>query len=236
MVYRTTFELEKGEKMGELGNENYVSRFLRYKCAGDIMNVVSPMHKPQKEISESFSILRKIKPLTLVEKMKYNVLDLCAGNALTSIMSVFILPVTYALALDKKRKVRDYSMIKRFNYLEEDIYSDFVKRYLDSPDSFLKESEMNTIIIASHPCKHAVRIIELFNNSKAKALCIIPCCNGSFDSLQGAGFLTSKMSKYDVWTYYLSSLVKDSKVSVTTDHNIWSPKNNVIWAVRDGNV
>lgn len=217
-------------------NKSYVSSFLKLKCAGDIINILNPVPNLEKEITESYAILRKIKPLILAKKNKYNVLDLCAGNALTSVMAAFILPIHYAVAVDKKKKIRDYSKIRKFKYVEENIYEEFVEGYLHIGDKnpALKDAERNTLIIASHPCKHAVKIIDLFNNSIAKALCIVPCCNGSYLSLLGSSFLhTSGMTKYDVWTYYLASLIdKKAKVTITTDHNIYSPKDNIIYAER----
>ena len=209
--------------MKQIALNDYLFRFINLRCSGDILNVVNPINNPGKEISESWSILRKIKPLILSNKMQYNVLDLCAGNALTSIMSVFILPVKNALAIDIKVKKRHYELAQRFDYQEQNIHNKKVYNFIDR----------NTIIVSSHPCKHAIRIIEIFNNSLAKALCIIPCCNGNFNNLPGIGFLNSKMNKYDLWTYYLGTLIDNPKIlSITTDWNCLSPKNNVIYAEK----
>ena len=209
--------------MKQIALSDYLLRFLNLKCSGDILNVVNPINSPGKEISESWSILRKIKPLILSNKMQYNVLDLCAGNALTSIMSVFILPVKNALAIDIKVRKRHYELAQRFDYQEQNIHNEEVYNFIDR----------NTIIVSSHPCKHALRVVEIFNNSLAKALCMIPCCNGNFDSLTGIGFLRDKLNKYDIWTYYLGTLIKDSKtLSITTDWNCLSPKNNIIYVER----
>ena len=209
--------------MKENQTKSYLLRFLNLKCSGDILNVVNPINNPEKEISESWSILRKIKPLILSEKMQYNILDLCAGNALTSIISVFVLPVKNALAIDIKVRKRHYELAQRFDYQEQNIHNEEVYNFIDR----------NTIIVSSHPCKHAIRIIEIFNNSLAKALCIIPCCNGNFNNLPGVRFLTDKLSKYDVWSYYLGTVIDDPKIlSITTDWSCLSPKNNIIYAER----
>ena len=181
-----SFKIKKrGEKMEEVRLKSHLSRFLNLRCSGDILNVVNPINNPEKEISESWSILRKIKPLTLSDKMQYNILDLCAGNALTSIISIFVLPVKSALAMDIKVRKRHYELAQRFDYQEQDIHECEVYNFIDR----------NTIIVSSHPCKHALRIIEIFNNSLAKALCLIPCCNGEFDDLPGIGFLKEKLNQ-----------------------------------------
>ena len=199
---------------------NYIERFLQYKCSGDILNAVNPINHTCKEISESMAIIQKIKGLTLQNKMELTVLDLCAGNALTSIMSVFMLPVKNAIAIDKKpRERKGYATVNRFEYRQGDIY-DF--DYVDSKSGY--------VIIASHPCEHALKIIDLYNQSEAKALCIIPCCRTQHN-YQNAQFLKdSHMSKYDIWCLYLSSLVPGSKL--TKCKNILSPCNNIIYHER----
>ncbi len=205
-------------------NQSYLSRFLNLKCSGDVLNAINPIRNPEKEISESWAILRKIKPLTLSNKMQFNVLDLCAGNAITSVLSVYVLPVTSATAIDIRPRKRNYGIVKRFSYQFWNIHDNSILNLIDQ----------NTILVSSHPCKNAKRVVEMFNKSNAKALCLIPCCNGSFENLIGIGFLKEKLSKYDMWTYYLATEVnnKKIKVSITTDNYCLSQKNNVIYAER----
>jgi hypothetical protein len=135
-----------------------------------------------------------------------------------------MLPVTNAVATDIRPRKRNYGIVKRFSYRYQDIYDNSILNLIDQ----------NTIIVSSHPCKHATRVVEIFNKSNAKALCLIPCCNGNFDKLVGIGFLTERLSKYDVWTYYLSTLIskKKVKVTITEDINCLSEKRNVIYAER----
>lgn len=211
-------------KMNKNSCDSYLSRFLQLKCSGDVLNAINPIRNTEKEISESWAILKKIKTLTLSNKMQYSVLDLCAGNAITSVLSAFVLPVSHATATDIRPRTRNYGIVKRFNYRFQDIYDDSIYGLIDN----------HTIIVSSHPCKHALRIIELFKKSNAKALCLIPCCNGSFDSLIGVGFLSEKLNRYDMWTYYLATLIADKqvKISITTDYKCLSEKRNVIYAER----
>ncbi len=208
--------------------ENHLSRFLKLKCAGDVINAVAPINNFEKEITEAWAIVRVIRPLILSNPGKYNILDLCAGNALTSVLSVFLLPITYSVAVDIKPRKRRYETIDRFEYVLGDVNNwGFVNKQINK----------KTIIVSSHPCQNAVGIANIFNYSKAKALCMIPCCNGSFDSVPGVGFLRDKMCKYDIWSYFLLNLIDQKtvcdKLSLTTDYYCISPKNNVLYAEKN---
>lgn len=200
----------------------YLDRFLKYRCAGDIMNVVGKMSRPEKEITESMGIIRKAKGLFLESPMKYHVIDMCAGNALTGILSVFTLPVSHATAIDLQKRNGRYDLVNRFNYIEGDIMN---------IRSFIKDT---TVIFGVHPCQSARLIIDIFNNSDAKALYLLPCCEGSY-SLRGLSFLHEKLDSYDLWTYWLAQRIDaKAEVSITRDEKILSPKNNVISAIRKG--
>jgi hypothetical protein len=198
---------------------NYNDRFLQLRCSTDVLNAVYPLRNPRKEISESMAIIQKIKGLTVTFPRQFNIVDICAGNALTSILAIHLLPITTAMAIDIKKNPRDFTGIKNFAYNNLDL--------LTQVKSFSKES----IVISSHPCKLATRIIDLYNASHATALCIIPCCRGEF-VLPGKHFLNMFTPNYDLWCYYLSTLIKDSKVRIVKDRKILSPCNDVIYAER----
>jgi len=146
----------------------YMERFLSLKCSGDVLNAVGSMHKPEKEITESMGIIKHLKSIVLLEKMKYSVIDLCAGNALTSILAIHMLPIKEVIAIDKKKRSGHYEKVKRFRYYEMDI-----------KDCAYAISD--TILIAVHPCKTADFIVDIFNDTpRAKHLIMMPCCNGDF--------------------------------------------------------
>ena len=197
----------------------YVSEFLNLRCAGDVLNVISPVNKLEKEISESMAIIRHLKPIFFENREDYGVLDLCAGNALTSIIAAYLLPVKSVVAVDKKRREREYNRVKKFSYLEREV---------ENLPPFPKE----TIIISSHPCKTANLIVDIWNSSDFSALIMIPCCQGKLTAI-AKDWLTKKMSVYDVWTYSLAQKIKSSNVKIFTDSSILSPCNNVIVAKRD---
>jgi len=203
----------------------YMNRFLQLRCAGDILNAVGGMHKAEKEITESMGIIKHLKPIVLAEKMKYYLIDLCAGNALTSITAVHMLPIVGASAVDKKKRSGHYEKVKRFLYVESDI------KHLCFNCS---ETSKPTILIAVHPCKAADLIVDIFNNisnTTIKHLIMMPCCNGNFSDLDNSAFLKGKgLSRYDLWTLHLANNIKNSEVKIYTDNKVLSPKNNIIVA------
>jgi len=205
----------------------YMSRFLSLKCSGDVLNAVGSMHKPEKEITESMGIIKHLKSIVLAEKMKYSIIDLCAGNALTSILSIHMLPIRYAIAIDKKKRSGHYDKVKRFKYFEQDINKCWFD--LSMVDSY---EIQKFIAIAVHPCKTADDIIRIFNeNPIIEHLIMMPCCNGDFKDLKNSSFLKGKgLSRYDLWTLHLANNIEYADVSIYTDLKVLSPKNNIIVA------
>lgn len=200
----------------------YVNRFLSLRCSGDVLNATGRLREAEKEITESMAVIQHLKGITLTDKMKYRVFDLCAGNALTSILAVHLLPVKSAIAVDLKKRSGNYGMVSRFFYLQEDIR----KLSFDKEDS---------IIISVHPCKAANIIVDIFNTNKSvKHLIMMPCCNGSYQDVTCYGWLheTKKVSVYDLWTLHLAQNIKDARVRIVTDRKVLSPKRNIIIANR----
>jgi len=161
----------------------YIAMFLRLRCAGDVLNVVSPIQNITKEITESMAVIKYIKRITIKQPMKYTIYDLCAGNALTSVLSVFMLPVKNAVSIDKKDRKRKWHLADRFKYLVKSIY-----------DIKIREIEKDSIIISVHPCTSlAKEVIRIYNESSAKYLIIVPCCVGKIKGLPE--FITNKLGK-----------------------------------------
>lgn len=195
----------------------YLDEFLRLNCCGDILNIVTPLSHAPKEITESMAIISRLRGETLSNPMKYQVLDLCAGNALTSLVSVFLLPVYFAYAVDKIKRNKDYSKARAFEYIELDIFDEKVCEYINE----------NTIIISVHPCRGmAARVVEIYKNSPARSLYLMPCCIGKY-RIPAKQFLCENMGKYHAWCYYLASLCNGS---IEIDANCISKANAVISA------
>ena len=200
----------------------YLDYFLKLKCAGDVLNTCYPIgNKPSKEITESMSVIRKLKKIVLKEPMKYTVYDLCAGNALTSVLACYFLPIKGAIAIDKRTRSRRYHLAQRFRYEIRDIYN-------LSADEFVPHS----IIIAIHACgKLSDRIIELYKSSEnVEYLIMMPCCVGNIDYVKLPRAIEGLIDKYKAWVWNLA--IKCGVNSFSFDRHCISPKNGIIVASK----
>jgi len=218
-------EKKKEKVMSDWTHQSYVDEFLSMRCCGDVLNVCNPIGKnARKEITETMTLIKRVKPLTLHDKNKYNIIDLCAGNALTSVLAVHLLPITYALAFDKIERNREWDRVRKFNYFFGDIYNEM--------DLIALKSVINsdTIIVSSHPCGELSRqIINIYKQSKAKALFILPCCYGKLRRKYPQELFT-KMGQDWVWCY---DLAQDINAKMTKDNRCISPRNILLSHVRD---
>jgi uncharacterized UPF0146 family protein len=196
----------------------YVSQFLNLKSCGDILNAVNPIGRnAEKEITESMGVIKHLRDITLNEPMKYKVYDICAGNALTSITACHLLPIKEAIAIDIRERNRNWNSVRDFSYVFEDIYN--IK-----PDCF----EEDSIIIGVHACRDlAKRIIELYNNSKAKYLILMPCCEGGLSGHYQ--LICDKIGKSMTWCLELAIMCNGKMYQ---DNKILSPKNVIIVAKK----
>ena len=198
----------------------YISEFFNLKSSGDVLNVVYPVLNMQKEITESMAVMRHIRKITLKEPMKYTLYDLCAGNALTSVIAVHLLPIKKAIAIDKKVRKRKWHLAKRFSYINEDIFS-------VHPTYFEKDA----ILIGVHACTNLTdRIIELYQQSAAKYLILMPCCVGKI-KINYPDIIKAKLGKYMIWCWQLSNKC-NGRFSI--DEHVLSPKNIIITAKKEG--
>jgi len=205
---------------------SYVDQLLMLKCAGDVLNAVCPLRNGAKEISEAMAIVRRLRPIVLKEPNKYGLVDLCAGNALASVIAVHLLPIKWAIAFDKRlREGRHYELVKRFKYRKADIFQPV--------DTWLRRLPRDPfIVIAIHPCKHlAERCIYIYNETKAaKALFLMPCCSAELTAEYPQLFIDS-CDPYLLWAYDLTTWT-DGRISLIRDKNVMSPKNIIITAVK----
>ena len=201
----------------------YISQFLQFRCAGDVINAVTPVQKMGKEITEAMAIRKQLRKIVLPKPMKYTVFDLCAGNCLSGILSVFTLPVVRCIAVDKRERERPgFKDVERWDYLRCDILR----------SNFIPQTD--SIIISSHPCGElATRIIDIYNLGKnTKALILVPCCLPSSKNFGLPHLVTDRFSSYDQWSLHLYNKCKGKKQCVK-DNNILSPANNVIYATKE---
>ena len=197
----------------ERTKQTYYDEFLSLKCCGDVLNVVNPVQGMVKEITESMGMLKRIKKIALRHPKTHSLWDFCAGNALTSVTAQHLLPIRNSYAVDKRNRERDWAKVRNFEYVFSDIYG-FDK-------SLIKE---NSIICGVHACGNLSKeIINIFNNSKAKYLVLMPCCVGSYNSQ----FNLSEINRYMGWCLNLFMNV-DGQKSITKDEKVLSPKNIII--------
>src|SRR3990167_7276029 len=102
----------------------YLEEFLSLNCAGDVLNVVSPVTRFEKEITEAMAIVKQVKKIVFADRSKdYIVVYLCAGNALASVIIAHLLPVLKVIAIDKKARQRNWSSVRKFAYINGDIFN-----------------------------------------------------------------------------------------------------------------
>jgi hypothetical protein len=208
----------------------YISEFFGLRCAGDVINAVTPINNFAKEVTEAMAIRRVLRKLVLKEPQRYSVMDMCAGNALAGVLAVFTLPILECRAYDKRPRARTgfkhVRAVKRWHYFVSNIYEDEYKPVKD------------TIIVASHPCGNlAKKIIDIYNRKRnIRALILIPCCIevGNLTSFPHLLLNQSSLGKYNLWSLYLYGLVKGENKGLYKDIHIASPANNVLWARKDG--
>ena len=198
--------------------QGYVSEFLSLKCAGDVLNVCSPLgSKAEKEITEAMAIIRRLRRLVLNRPMKYHVLDLCSGNALVPIIAIHLLPILSSAAVDKRERNRQWHRAQRFTYHKMDICSPDVYSLVDK----------NTIITGVHPCQElASRTVEIYRNSQAAGLLLMPCCIGNI-KIRLPQFILERLGRYLVWTWQLADKAGGS---FSIDNKVLSPKNAIVSA------
>lgn len=216
-------DILKGERMAE----KYVSEFLSLRCAGDVLNVVAPLgNKAAKEITESMAIIKALKKIVLNDKWRYVLLDMAAGNALTSVLAVHMLPVISAKAIDKRPRKRHWEQAKRFTYMQSEV------------EKYTEDCRSPVIIVAVHACKDlAVRIMEVFiEMEQAEYLILMPCCVGSLPKANRLfSFQQDKFNKYERWCLGLGGMLKGkcAEVEVGRDTNCLSPCNIIITARKE---
>lgn len=208
----------------------YVSEFLTFKCAGDVINAVQPVAKMAKEITEAMAIRKAIRGLVLAFPDKITVFDMGAGNGLAGILAAFTLPVKWVTAIDKEIRVRQgFSTVRKWDYRLGDVVM----------DSDIVDAPCDSLIIASHPCgDFAEKLVDLYNGCGSfLGLVMIPCCVGSKGPLARPvpALLGDKLNPYERWCLKLYERLasdSDNKVNARRDNNIVSPANVIISAWR----
>jgi len=201
-------------------SSKHLQEFLNLRCAGDVLNVVNPIgNKANKEITESIAVMRQVRKIALAKPNFYSLYDFCAGNALTSVLSLFVLPIRFSMAIDIKKRERHWDLARNFIYNNQDIFN------FDP-----KTVESNSIIIAVHACgKLANRVIEIYKESNASHLILMPCCTGEYNYGKYPAIIKTRLGSYLLWCLSLSESVNGKLI---VDNHCLSPKNAIIVAEK----
>jgi len=205
----------------EYKNQTYLDEFLSMKCCGDILNVLNPIQGLKKEISESMAVIKRLRKALIKNPDKYILYDLCAGNALTSVIATHLFQTKHTYAIDVLTRERRWDKIRGFTYINDNIHN----------DTMCDRIENNSIIIAVHPCDNlATRVVDIYNQSKAEMLLIMPCCNGPMN-INLPPVIKEKIGSYIAWSWSLASRCR-GRVNMIIDDKCLSPKNCLIIAKK----
>ncbi len=204
----------------------YVNQLLQMRCAGDVLGVVGPMKEPAKEISEAMAIIRRIKPWTLENPMKYTLVDLCSGNAFVPVISAFSLPVIHSHAVDKRPRNRPWDRARRFTYNNIDIGTMECINFITSING-------PVILTAVHPCGPlATQVVALYNIcTNVEKMVVMPCCVGK-TPFNMSDKMESRTGRDNLWAVYLAG---GCGGKIIQDDDVISPKNRIIIAEKNEN-
>lgn len=205
----------------------YVSQFLSLKCVGDVLNNVLPINKPTKEITEAMAIVQRMKGVFLSNPMKYRLFDVGAGNALGSILSIHLLPVSWATAIDKK-PIERKRKISRFDYLKAEIGTEEGNEYIKSLWPSLNKDSL-TVLMSIHCCTDlALQVISLYHETEwIKHLYLMPCCIKQGHQQPVPTAFQDRFTKYERWAWFLANEVHGT---LYQDKHCLSPANIIIEA------
>jgi hypothetical protein len=204
----------------------YVREFNNLRCHPDILACAPTMNKTWKEITESWSLLREVKSLILTNPNKYLLVDLCAGNCLTSLMAAHLLPVIKAYAVDI-RACPARRIPRKFEHIQARMQDLGVS--VRVPIEWL---EHPAIIVASHSCGALAREVVGHYRNFGAYLALLPCCIEAGVQPKPIGFrrVQEALGKYESWCFHLAHLAQGDYY---IDKNILSPARGVVHAKKE---
>jgi hypothetical protein len=207
----------------------YVKEFNNLNCNPEILDVVLPVQRQRKEITESMAMIKILRKIVLKRKdFQYQIFDFCAGNALTSVIASFLFKNVSCFAIDIRPREREWSKVKNFEYLNSDIRKEDWGLLIKT---FKKiHPHIKTIIMSVHPCIDlAETILSIHRTSKSNYLILMPCCQGKTAGYSLPEVIVKKIGKYLRWCLYLQNKIEgNSKLYI--DNFCLSPKNAIITA------
>lgn len=219
----------------------YIDEFLSLRSAPDILAATGHFNaRGSKEITEAMAIIARVRKLMHMRPIPTTIVDLCSGNALVPLIATHLFDVQ-AMAIDKRYPRSHY--IARKDSLDK-FTAPNVARYLylvcDVTSAKFRQQDASlwdriTIVTAVHPCQRALHICQLFISSRARALVLMPCCEGGCQ-YKKSQYLVDKLGTYGCWCLHLYNILAASPgmtVRMAEDRHVLSPKNVVITAERE---
>lgn len=164
----------------------HIDYFAKLDCAGDVLNSVSPMQKPEASICEAISLIKRIRPIILRSPNKYRIVHVTDNNGLASILAAHLLPIVSAEVYSTQKKDNMTDRVEELSW--------FHKR-LPNPEDL----DSYVILIATGNINYD-HIIDLYMNSNIMNVIMVPNSssikckseNNEFDKR----FLGPVLSKY----------------------------------------
>jgi len=206
----------------------YLEQFIKLRCHEDVMSAVGNINNPSKEITESMAIIKKLKKVK--DKENIILVDLCAGNCLTSVIAAHLYNFKKVIAVDIRPPSKDtnFDRVKNFEYRQDYVRTALAMfRRLSAHEKY--------IFISVHPCRElATTIIKEFNEidrvfwDSPHSLLLMPCCIIQSVRQEVPTLLQEKLGHYGSWCYYLYSMVSHNNKNMYQDNYIESPCNILV--------
>jgi len=209
---------------------NYIEQFYSLRCHQDVLDILGKIPNRTKEITESMAVLKR---LSRLDHEKYHLIDLCAGNALTSVLAAFMYKFKSVTAYDINKRKYNYEAVRNFQYIEYDINNFY------SFDWLHNHSDAGVVIISIHPCKDlAYLIVDIFEflkfhleaeYGKTSHMVIMPCCCSPKHYIYSNSFKKG-IGDYKLYCLEIlnSRFLPGENTKIIEDEFIMSPKNVLI--------
>ena len=194
----------------------YVEHFLKLNCAGDVLNSVSPMKRPEQHITEAMAILKRLRPIVLAEPNKFKIVEVTSGNGLASVVALHLFPIVSATIFSTKAPNRLIERVKNLTYYNRRFKYDTDKDLVDK----------NTIIIMSGCIlSQDAEIVDAYLENESSGQFIAIPENGHF--VEEDHLINKCMGKYAATCMHIRNILGGK---MTQDRYILGPRNIVIVA------
>jgi hypothetical protein len=196
----------------------------------------------RKELSESIAVLEALECDLPCFSSSWHIVDLCSGKSITSLLASLRHPGVTVSAVDRLdlRFVPHFASEEQgsIQYTQLDVMDE---SFIENLDRLVAESARPTALLGMHLCGNlSVRAIKAFQDIQAvHAVVLSPCClPAKSDGATPPHLYHSKDAddQYKSWAHHLEDTLQnatpDAAVSFKVVHEILSPKNIVICAIK----